>query len=240
MGAFEALHNQPTPAALALAVKDAAAKHHGAAGVAWLRCIVADRAKLADLLTAGIRRFVAEVVPHGAAGQVLRVARRFGLVAMAGELASGCDLAGTGYGLTGWREGEATEAARKCFAAWLEGFGGIGNREDRAIVAQVQAFLEAHGTSRFAPLDDEYPDADARIINRAGYYRKGEDGQREYLVLPEVFRREVCQGFDEKTAKKALIEAGMLIPGSGGRLSKVERLPGVGPSRVAVLRYVNA
>jgi len=35
-----------------------------------------------------------------------------GLVAMAGELASGEDLIGPGYGLTGWAEGEATTAGR--------------------------------------------------------------------------------------------------------------------------------
>jgi uncharacterized protein (DUF927 family) len=97
LGAFEALHDQPTPAALALALKDAAAKYHGAIGLAWLRCIVTDRAKLADFITAGIRRFVAEVVPKDAAGQVLRVARRFGLVAMAGELPA-VAICGAGYG----------------------------------------------------------------------------------------------------------------------------------------------
>jgi hypothetical protein len=40
-------------------------------------------------------------VPEDAAGQVLRVAQRFGLVAVAGELA-------THYGVTGWPEGEST------------------------------------------------------------------------------------------------------------------------------------
>ena len=51
MGAFEALNGQPTPAALALAIKDAAARHHGSVGVAWLRLVVARRPELADLIT---------------------------------------------------------------------------------------------------------------------------------------------------------------------------------------------
>ena len=48
------------PAALALALKDAATRHHGAASVALLRAIVDDRDKLADIITDGVRQFVAE------------------------------------------------------------------------------------------------------------------------------------------------------------------------------------
>lgn len=233
LGAFEALHDQPTPAALALALKDAATKYHGAVGPAWLRCIVADRAELADFIAAGIKRFVADAVPKDAAGQVLRVARRFGLVAMAGELASGCALVGPGYGLTGWAEGEATTAARKCFDAWLDGFGGIGNREERAMLTQVRAFFESHGASRFALLDDDFPN-DRPITNRAGFARTMTNGGREFLVLPEVFRREVCAGFDAKAVTRALIEAGWIEPGRDGRTTQKPRIPGIGMTRCYV------
>ncbi|SFO42995.1 hypothetical protein [Nitrosospira briensis] len=75
-----------------------------------------------------INRFVSGIVPANAAGQVERVARRFALVAMAGGLA-------TRWKLTGWAEGEAIQAARKCFAAWMDAFGGSGNREERFILA---------------------------------------------------------------------------------------------------------
>jgi putative DNA primase/helicase len=161
------LNGCASPAALSLALKDAATRHHGAAGVAWLRAIVNDRDKLADLITGGVRQFVAENAPAGAAGQVLRVAQRFGLVAVAGELA-------THYGVTGWPEGEATQAASRCFAAWLDSFGGTGNREDRALLAQVRGFFETHGASRF---EDVAATVDQRIINRAGFYRTGWTGR---------------------------------------------------------------
>jgi uncharacterized protein (DUF927 family) len=229
MGVFEALHDQPTPAALALALKDAATRYHGAVGLAWLRCIVPDRAKLADSIAAGIKQFVADVAPKDAAGQVLRVARRFGLVAMAGELAS------ARYGLTGWAEGEATTAARKCFAAWLEGFGSIGNREERAMLEQVRAFFEAHGASRFARLDDTFPDPDdRRIVNRAGFVRTTADGMREFLVLPEAFKREVCAGFDAKAVTRALLAAGWIKPGEGRHIAQRVRVPGLGLLRCYV------
>ena len=190
MGAFETLNGCASPVALSLALKDAATRHHGAAGVVWLRAVVNDRDKLADEITDGVRQFVAENTPPDAAGQVLRVAQRFGLVAVAGELA-------THYGVTGWDEGEATQAAGRCFAAWLDSFGGAGNREDRILLAQVCGFFETHGASR---IEDVGASIDQRVINRAGFYRAGVDGTREFLVLPEAFKRDVCAGFDLKAA----------------------------------------
>jgi uncharacterized protein (DUF927 family)/phage/plasmid primase-like uncharacterized protein len=224
MGAFEVLHDQPTPAALALAVKDAAIKYHGTPGLAWLRHIVADRATLPDTIAEGIKGFVGDAVTGDAAGQVLRVARRFALVAMAGELA-------THYGITGWNIGEATMAAHRCFAAWLESFGGTGNREERNILSQVRAFFEAHGASRF---EDIHATCDQRIINRAGFYRAGVNGEREYLVLSEAFRRELCQGFDIKAATAALLDAGWIEPGKDGKTAQKPRIPGMGPTRCYV------
>ena len=53
-----------------------------------------------------------QLVPEAALGQVQRVRRRFALVAVAGELASET-------GITGWPKGEAIDAARAVFNAWL-------------------------------------------------------------------------------------------------------------------------
>ncbi len=163
LGAFETLNGCASPAALSLAQKDAATRHHGAAGVVWLRAIVNDRDKLADIITGSVRQFVAENTPPDAAGQVLRVAQRFGLVALAGELAMQ-------YGVTGWVEGEATQAASRCFAVWLDFFGGAGSREDRVLLAQVRGFFETHSASRF---EDLGAITDQRVINRAGFCRAG-------------------------------------------------------------------
>ncbi|MFZ5522396.1 MAG: DUF927 domain-containing protein [Pseudomonadota bacterium] len=217
LGAFESMNGQPSAAALALVLKDAAGRSFGAVGVEWLEHLARERSTLADTIGAAVREFVHDHTPQDAAGQVLRVARRFGLVAQAGELA-------TDYGLTGWRPGEAWAAASRCFASWLDGFGGAGRREDRALLAQVRAFFEAHGASRFQDVDDQ----DARIPNRAGFWRTGHDGARQYLVLPEVFRREVCAGFDPKAAAATLAAAGVLQPSRDGKASRSERLPGVG------------
>ena len=217
MGVLEALNGHSTPAALVLAIRSAAARSHGAVGLAWLRLIVHDRLRLAVLIQDGIRQFVAEVVPEGATGQVERVARRFALVAVAGEMA-------THYGLTGWERCECERAAKACFRSWLDSFGGIGNREERSMLAQVRSFFEAHGASRF---EDVRATEGQRVNNRAGFYRAGPDGAREFLVLPEAFKQ-VCAGFDDKVAAKFLVARGWIQPGGDSRPTQKPRLPGMG------------
>jgi uncharacterized protein (DUF927 family) len=152
------------------------------------------------LIADGVTQFLTETLPADAAGQAVRVARRFGVVAAAGELAAH-------YGLTGWPEGEASRSARGCFETWLSGFGGSDTREVRSIRAQVRAFFEAHGASRFEPLTG----SDMRVTNRAGFVRENA-GVREYLVLPQVYTREVCKGLDAKEVTKVLIAGGWLEP----------------------------
>jgi putative DNA primase/helicase len=223
MGIFEQLHGKDSAAALAKAINDSSSVNHGTVGREWLRRVVTDRSALPKVITDGVRDFVREVVPAGASGQVERVARRFGLVAVAGELA-------TAYGLSGWSEGEADRSAKACFSAWLDGYGGIGNREERALLAQVRGFIDQHGASRFQPIDAT---GDARIINRVGFWRETPEGVREYLVLHEAFKSEVCSGFDPKAAAKTLLERGWLV-GSDGRSTQRVRLPGMGQVRVHV------
>lgn len=225
MGAFEHIHQSETPAAFALALKDAASAHHGAAGVEWLRCIVQDRAAIAGMAGNALAQFVQEVCPPQVSGQVQRVARRFALVAFAGELASY-------YGLTGWNKGQASEAVKTCFTAWLEGFGGGGNKEGRALLEQVRAFIELHGASRFEELGATHSQ---RVPNRAGFIRTNEAGQREYLVLPEVFKRELCKGFSLSAACKELQAAGWLLTKEAGRYTQKPRLAEIGATRVYVL-----
>ncbi|WP_297478035.1 DUF927 domain-containing protein [Ferrovum sp.] len=224
MGAFEDIHGHPSPAAFALALKEAAIRAHGATGLQWLRHVVQDRANLAEILSKGIMDFVSEVAPTDSEGQVIRVARRFGIVAVAGELASH-------YQLTGWSEGEAAQGVKKCFAAWLEGFGSKGNREERAILDHVKRFFESHGSARFENSDAH---EEQRIINRAGFMHTNPNGCREYFVLPEAFKNELCLGFDQKLVIDVLKVHKWLEPGSDGRPTQKPRIAGFGTPRVYV------
>lgn len=218
MGMFEQLNGAASPAGLAQTLKQSCGQFHGSAGPEWLGELVRLRPTLAATVKASIEAFVAAQVPADAAGQVMRVAQRFGLVATAGELA-------TTAGLTGWKQGDATQAAAQCFSSWIANFGGHGNREDRALMESVRAFFETHGSSRFEDMSARY---EQRVPNRAGFFRKDSDGEREYLVLPETFKREVCEGFDARSAGKVLLAAGWLRADPRGKASRSERLPGMG------------
>ena len=214
LGAFERLHGTDDPSAFSVAIKDAAATHYGTVGMAWLNRVANDRPTLTSTLKAQIDHFTAQHVPAHASGQVQRVARRFALVAIAGELASQADL-------TGWPAGHATQAAARCFADWLLGFGGIGNHEERAIIQQVQAFIEAHGSSRFESMTADRE----RINNRVGYIRQVGNDAREYLIFPEQFKREVCKGFDYRQVSKVLTAHNIITPDADGKATRPTRTP---------------
>ncbi|KTC71308.1 Superfamily II helicase and inactivated derivatives [Legionella bozemanae] len=207
MGLFEQLHDHINPASMSLALKEAASKYHGAVGITWLHKIVNHRTELIPVLANKIQQFVAKVTKPEHSGQIQRVARRFALVAMAGEIASH-------FGLTGWKRGTACQAVEKCFNAWLENFGEHGNREARAILSQVRAFFEKEGASRFE--SENHPNSE-RLYNRAGFFRTDSEGFRIFMVLSEVYRKEICHGFEPKMVNKALINAGWIVPGNDGQ-----------------------
>ncbi|QDP72140.1 DUF927 domain-containing protein [Legionella israelensis] len=224
MGIFETIHDQLSPASMALSLKQFTSQYYGAIGIEWLNQVVTHRQKIARFVTDTIQNFVDTVIQSDVTGQIIRVARRFALVAAAGELASR-------FGLTGWKEGESFTAAQKCFTAWLEAFGSDGNREDRAIMAQVRAFFESHGASRF---DSANHPNNEKIINRAGFFQTDSEGLRIYMVLTEVYKNELCRGFDQRTVTKVLLQAGWLKPAPDGNASHKPRIKGVGTPRLYV------
>jgi putative DNA primase/helicase len=212
------------PAAFADSLKDAAAAHHGHAGRRWLEYLTSHYAEARDALRQLRDGFAEELAPNDAAGAVRRVAQRFALIAAAGELAAAA-------GITDWPVGEAQRAAASCFAAWLGQRGTAGAPEPLAMLRQVRQFLEAHGESRFTPLDDD-PKRDT--VNRAGFRRSVESGT-EFLVLREAFRSELSAGFDVAAVAAALAAVGALKLDSDGAKTRKEYLPGIGRERCYVI-----
>ena len=96
-------------------------------------------------------------------------------------------------------------------------------------LAQIRCFLEAHGGSRFQVKNEG---EEVRVINRAGFRQKDDDGRWEYLVLPESWKSEVCAGQDARALAKELEQRGLLLPdGSDGKSQSRHRLPGMGTKR---------
>ena len=252
-GVYDTLHSFGDGAALSNHLVNMAQQYYGTAGIAFIEWVVKRASKLSDALRNRVAEFTRELCPVGAHGQVSRVAARFALVGIAGEMA-------THAGITGWPEGEAMNSARVCFAAWLEGRGGAGNTEHSSIIRQVSSFFQMHGDSRFVWWHRATDDRRPNTINRAGFKRiltkdgspinsngdhykeygdvvhpaDAEGIELEYFVLRDVFRTEICKGFSPKAVAQLLIERGLLMPegvGDNARADRKERLPGMGSAR---------
>ncbi len=223
-GLFENLHGHESGGAFSKALQDATARSYGTAAPAFIENLTLPEnlKTLPDILKTLCAQFVAENLPVDANGQAHRVCERFGLVAVAGELA-------TRYGITGWPVGEAERAASACVKAWIDGRGGAGNQERATTLAQVRAFFELHGESRFTAWDSD----DRPTINRAGFKRMDGTVNRFY-VLTEAFKNEVCAGLDSRAVARLCVEAGWIEPDKDGAAYRRESLPGLGRTRCYV------
>lgn len=122
------------------------------------------------------------------------------------------------------------------------------------MLRQVRAFFEMHGEGRFTWWHRGADDHNAKTLMRAGFRRMvSEDGTPikndpqhlheygdkmpsaageavsvEYFVLPEVFRNEICKGFDYRAVCKVLLERGCLRPAKNREFDTKPRLPGMG------------
>ena len=221
LGLFDTLHDYASGAAFSKAITEAALKYYGTPSIAFLNKLVEHLDKMPGMVKRAQQQFIEQYLPPDAGGQACRAALRFALVGAAGEVA-------TAWNITGWEQGSAMQAAAGCFKAWLGQRGGAGNQEAAAMLAQVRQFFELHGDARFTDWERATDDHAPKTLNRAGFRRMVETtGQVEYYVLREVFRNEVCKGFDYRAIAKLL--AGMeCLEMEGRSYTRKERLPTLG------------
>lgn len=213
-GAWDTLHDSPSGAAFSDAIKDSAVTHHGLAGRDFLEKLTRDKQDFCATLQR--LKSLPEFSAEDGEGQDKRAAGRFALLALAGEMA-------TEYGITGWPEGAAIEAAAECFRVWRAARG-RGNDERRQILQQVSGFIDRHGDGRFSDADHN---GETQVRDRAGWWRNNTEG-REYLFTTEGMH-EALKGHDFKRALDVLQEAGALpTPGVDGKRARFYRIGGRG------------
>lgn len=222
MGILEVLNGAASSETLARHLSVASRKYYGAPIREYLARLSGDRQRMLEIFAQLRKGFIDGHVPADASGEVLRAAGRFALVGAAGELA---------HSITAWPTGVSLEAAATMFEAWMLSRDAHGNEDDENAIKQIRAFLERHGGSRFQEINE----TTAHIYNRAGFRRINAEGETEYLILPEVFRTEVCEGHNSKTVARVLFERGYLTKGDGRNLAKREELPELGRLRVYVV-----
>lgn len=256
LGAFDTIHDFASGHEFSQALSRRCAEVHGAPFDAFLQRLVNELRDdgLIDRLRNRIRLFESRVCDGSDGGQARRVAARFGLIAVVGELArQWLNLP--------WAEGEATNACEALYEDWVNARGGAGDQEERQMLAQVRDFLSRHGEARFTDWHRYAADSDShapRVMNRAGFrrsvpvsldangatsYEDGKSGEpdrtekpkiveTEYFVFPEVWKSELCKGFDPHRVAALLIKIGAMDKGLEGRAAKLERLPGESRRRV--------
>jgi uncharacterized protein (DUF927 family) len=196
--------------------------HHGHLGPEFVERLLAsdDRPGLLGDF-AGIR---ASFIEDNA--QAGRVADRFAVIALAGEMA-------IAYGLLPWTPGSALADCRLLYGEWLSRVGS-GNAEDRQILAGILDFIDKHGSSRFSDVNDQTPDS--KVHNRAGYWELSM-GKRLYLFNKSALT-EAAHGHGLSRVVKALEGGGMLArrdTDRDSRKTKKYRIPGGGSARLYVI-----
>ncbi|MFG0323810.1 DUF927 domain-containing protein [Pseudomonas sp. zjy_15] len=196
--------------------------NHGHIGPAFVEKLLAsdDRPGLLEDF-AGIR---AQFVEDNA--QAGRVADRFSVIALAGEMA-------IAYDLLPWAPGTALADCQLLYGEWLSRVGG-GNAEDRQILAGILDFIDKHGSSRFSDVEDQTPDT--KVFNRAGYWEVV--GAKRLYLFNKSALTEAAHGHGLARVVKALEGAGALAKHDtdrDSRRTKKYRLPAGGSARLYVI-----
>ena len=203
-GGFEELHGLDGGKGLADHLNAKTNEVYGTPIRLFLEALQGKRDTVKPIIDNLTKAFMTSLELNNADGQVLRVAQRFALVAVGGELASI-------FGVTGWEDGEASNAAKVCFKAWLEERGTVGSKEDENAYKACVSFFQKHGDSRFKKLNS---DNERAVINQAGFMDCGDEGH-VYLVYPNTFNKEVCEGVPPKTLLSMLTQRDLLVQNGG-------------------------
>jgi uncharacterized protein (DUF927 family) len=226
-GAFDGMEDGVGVVEFVAECQREASRNFGTAGPAFVRQLLLKGIAGPEIL-ARVDGFMGKALAARSGGQLARAAQRFGLIAAAGEIA-------IELGVLPWTAGEAEEAALWAFKQWREAHGGATSLEERAAIAQVRRYIESFGESRFDPLggstDEPSFDMDAkRAALRAGF-RKGQGDDRRWLVFPEMWKTDVCEGLDPTMVAATLAKHGMLERGDSRNLAKLVKIREFGPKR---------
>lgn len=207
-------------------ISQAALKHHGHAGRAFITRLANDCA-LRDGLEAEFKRYLSmkEFSTEGTDGQPKRAAERLALAALAGELA-------TSIGITGWRKSDAIAAASEFLSAWLGDRGTTGNIELLQTIERLTNAFETYHDLRFISADDGGSEFGRPVYERWGWYHQDPIHGLEYRVTTKTFK-ELCGS--SKHVKDMLVKRGMLVPGRD-RMAQVVKIEGKA-TRVYVVRW---
>lgn len=227
-GVFETLPKGVEARALAESFSEDGAKYYGTAGVEFMRAFIDDVHQRGgvEAMKAHIAKKMKEWVEAHAkhhTAQVQRVAKRFALVAVAGELA-------TEYDVLPWAVGEASQFASLCFKSFVNGFETTEDRQLR-LCKGVLDFAVAY------PNNFEYvipPDVKVyQAVNPNPFFGSivyglpingSNRGEPAVLVLTSEGMKRACAG-NQSEVIKALEARGWLQTNNGTKKQFKSRTP---------------
>ncbi|MES2915148.1 MAG: DUF927 domain-containing protein [Pseudomonadota bacterium] len=206
-GAFDNLHGEQSAAVFADRLRRSATGHHGIVGKEFIRLMieggtVSKSRELEQLARTHSSKWLAKL-PVILDGQVARVAKRFAAIGLAGEIA-------TWFGLTGWPQHEAFQAAELGFHEWHDRRYSIKQEAADDYIKTLQDFLNSN--LQLLPMIDGSKAA-AAGPEPVGW----KDNTRVYLP-PETWSQ-LFPGTAGTSAAKAMLDLNLLVPGEeAGRL----------------------
>lgn len=212
-GAFDELHGAPSGQAFADSLKTACAIDYGWAGPLFIYHLIEAIAQGRDF-GAELAAMKALEAFQTTESQAARVAARFALYALAGELA-------IEFGVIPWQPTQAIASAVAMFEAWKSA-NGTGNNENRAILQAVGDYINRYGDTRFTRRDDK----EAKVTggSRSGWWDDRRDGR--IFLFNSGALKEAALGFDLPTVLAALDGAGWIAERDEGKRSKNTRVNG--------------
>ena len=236
LGLFQSLHGEINGDRFARRIDEAVSQEQGTALRAWVELIANDMDAIRQRILDARDRFQTTLdLPDNVDGQIHRAASRFAVLAAVGEVARE---------ITGWPEGTALDAMAALLRGWIK-CRGTGRHEDKEAVETVRLYIEQYGDARFtdpwteqANQDAEDENAEkygraarqtpkARAFQRAGFKKINDDNTADYLILPDVWRADVCAGLDAGLVAKTLKRKGFLETDPDGRYTRNVRIPGI-------------
>jgi len=249
LGCWHTIHDAASSASFSDAVKSAALTNYGHALPLFVERFLKDEARLVERFHKIEADFLEDVSRPSDQPQIGRGARRFAVVAAAGELAAELDV-------VPWAPGEASTGAATLFKRWAADFGRSAPREDTDVIRLVQAYIEKYQNIHFWVAKPEQSEADqldelaeredGKIHHRAGEGRgtiqAGYKGVKEGVGLMFFFNREyfkeMLSGYDKRQALIALQDAGYLETDEGDRKTHKLRVDGLQSRFYAVKRSI--
>ncbi|MEQ5728893.1 DUF927 domain-containing protein [Providencia alcalifaciens] len=197
-GAWDNLHGFSSGSAFSEHLKTQSSVNYGIAGREFLIHLVNEKQTLPIKLQQIMNK--PEFNLDKATGQTKRIAKRFALLALAGELA-------TNYGITGWESGYSTNVMSEMFRQWVESTGNI-PLEKQQIIRRVLDYIECYGDSRFSNIN--LSPTERFIHERSGWWKTSDNGERIFFFNSNGLRT-ATKGYDFKKVIKTLVDEGILL-----------------------------